>query len=314
MKLIITVDTEADNQWATGTPITMENIQVLPKFQELCQKYAFIPTYLLTYEVSDDPSAVVMFSKWQNEGRAEIGAHLHPWTNPPIFEYEKEQHLYPSSLSDADFKSKLVALTDKIEKNFGKRPTSYRAGRWGFKESHADILRQLGYKVDCSISPKINWAERKDKLSNFRGPDFRAYSPQPFYFSNGLLEVPVTILYTGIFHKEKNRLVEWFTMLPESFPKKVLQKIFFNKKWLRIFPKDKESNWINIYKSALKNNLPVLEFIIHSSELVAGESQYVKDQKTVDFVYNQLEEMFKYFKRQGLVGTTLSDFAGNFSL
>ena len=68
-----------------------------------------------------------------------------------------------------------------------------------------------------------------------------------------------------------------------------------------------------IYKSAQENNLPVLEFMIHSSELMIGGSPYSKDKKSFDFIYNQLEVMFKYFKEKDIEGITLSDFRKYFN-
>lgn len=45
---LITVDTEGDNlwQWKPGEKITTENSLFIPRFQELCEKYGLIPTYL----------------------------------------------------------------------------------------------------------------------------------------------------------------------------------------------------------------------------------------------------------------------------
>ena len=164
----------------------------------------------------------------------------------------------------------------------------------------------LGYVVDCSITPKINWSERKDKLSDTRGPDFRGCSVRPFRFPGGLLEVPMTILYAGIFRDENGWIAKRFTFMPDGFVKKVLQKLFFRRKWLRIFPQKREADWKAVYKSAVKNKLPILEFMIHSSELMAGGSPSAKDQQTVDFVFRQLEEMLKIFQKKQIGRNRLS--------
>ena len=307
MKFIITVDTEADNQWKAGEELTLKNISALPRFQALCEKYNFIPTYLITHEVADDPLAVTMLSTWQKNNKAEIGTHLHPWTNPPLVAYEQGKHLYPSSLTDEDFKNKLTVLTEKIGKNFGKRPTSYRAGRWGLGPSHAQILRDLGYVADCSVTPKVSWAG-SDKLGGGIGPDFRGESVFPYIFSNGLLEMPMTILYTGVLWSEKNTLAKKFSFFPENLIKKILNKLFFQKKWLRIFPESTTSDWVEVYNSAKKNNLPVLEFMIHSSELAPGCSPYAKTPEAVEKIYNNLEALFSFLAKQGVEGIALNTF------
>lgn len=311
MKLIITVDTEADDQWKKTNSITTKNIAFLPKFQVLCEKYGFLPTYLITYEVAENKDAVIMLKEWQSKGVAEIGAHLHPRATPPFLTANLDNSIYPFELPDKELEAKLISLTNLITENFGKKPTSYRAGRWGFDNRQAEILARLGYLVDCSITPKINWTNNIGKSKE--GPDFRLYQVQPYVLSSGLLEVPMTILFTGIINTENNRLGKLFLRLPNNLMKKIINKIFFNQKWLRIFPNSKDCDWQKIYNSAIKNKLPIVEFMIHSSELMAGGSPYAKGQVEVDFIYSQLEKMFKYFKGREVEGIGLSDFAREFN-
>ena len=107
-------------------------------------------------------------------------------------------------------------------------------------------------------------------------------------------------------------LSNFFLGLPDSFFKKVINKLFFGQKWLRVFPNSKMKDWQRIYESAKKNNLPVMEFMIHSSELMPGGSPYAKDHQSVEFVYQQIEDLFKFLKKQGLQGRTLSEFYYDF--
>ena len=309
MKFIITVDTEGDNQWAKEKKITTENLKFLPRFQKLCEKYGFIPTYLVSYEITQSTEGIKMLVEWQNQNKAEIGAHLHPWVMP---DYKGEGKVYPSELAGLDLKQQLEILTRSIEEKFGNRPTSYRAGRWGFDGRQAEILSELGYLVDCSVSPKVSWEKILGMVGGKGGPDFRFNGVNPYYVFGNLLEVPLTILFTGILKKEKNAFANFFLGLRSGFLKKILNKIFFRQKWLRIFPGSKVGDWINIYKSAKLNKLPCLEFMIHSSELMPGGSPYAKNKYAVDLIYFQLEKMFAYFRSQGLKGVSLSEFAKNY--
>jgi hypothetical protein len=43
---LITVDTEGDNLWSRPRDITVRNAEVLPRFQELCERHGLRPTYL----------------------------------------------------------------------------------------------------------------------------------------------------------------------------------------------------------------------------------------------------------------------------
>lgn len=85
MKFILTIDTEADNQWNHGCDLTVKNIKSIPRLQDLCNQYEVKPTYLITSEVSDDGYARELFKEYLNLNLAEIGAHLHSWTTPPFF-------------------------------------------------------------------------------------------------------------------------------------------------------------------------------------------------------------------------------------
>lgn len=318
MKFIITVDTEADNQWKSDE-VSLNNINFLPRFQSLCEKFSFTPSYLLSYEVLKSESAVRMLKTWQKQGRAEIGAHLHPWTTPPFDNGSliNKEHSFPCELEDKQLLLKLETLTKAIKEKFGFSPTSFRAGRWGLDHRVANYLLELGYLVDCSITPKISWQNTKGLKGGSGGPDFRQAPIFPYFLNkkninkvadNGLLEIPMTIIYTGKFIKE-GKIAFWFASLPPSFLKKVLNKFIFKMTWCRIFPESKVKDLIAVYKSAQKNNLPVLEFMIHSSELMPGGSPYAKTDLAVEHLYKKLELFFSFLKENNIKNKTLTNFA-----
>ena len=137
MKFIITIDTEGDNQWDHGRDLTVENIKYVPRFQELCRKYGISPVYLVTSEICNDALARELFTGYIKKGEAEIGAHLHSWTTPPFFNHDgfrenDPDHAFASELPYDLLNQKLSVLTRSIEDSFGKRPTSFRSGRYGF--------------------------------------------------------------------------------------------------------------------------------------------------------------------------------------
>ena len=323
MKFIITIDTEADNQWRQDGVLSLKNIYYLARLQKLCDQYNFPVTYLVTYEVANDENASFLLKKFQQESKSEIGAHLHPWSTPPNYEFEKDGkvQVFPSELDDNSLKLKLTNLTEKITEVFGQKPESFRAGRWGFDERLVKYLLYLGYKVDCSITPKISWINFKGLASGKGGPDFRLATVYPYYLSeqdicqigqSKLLEVPMTILYTGSLIREGGALAKKFVLMPNSIVKKVLNKLFFRLKWARIFPETTIYDLKEMCYCARKNNLPAIEFMIHSSELMPGGSPYAKDEKAVEKIYKNLEYFFRYLKDNKVEGITLGEFARNF--
>jgi peptidoglycan/xylan/chitin deacetylase (PgdA/CDA1 family) len=81
----------------------------------------------------------------------------------------------------------ISGATAIIEKSIGKRPTSFRAGKYGVDETTLSVLESEGYLVDTSISPNINWSKNG-------GPDWSQFHTVQPYFRKKLLEVPLTII------------------------------------------------------------------------------------------------------------------------
>ena len=48
--------------------------------------------------------------------------------------------------------------------------------------------------------------------------------------------------------------------------------------------------------------------MIHSSEFMSGGSPYFKDQKSIDKLYEDLEELMAYAKNNGFIGMTMGEF------
>jgi hypothetical protein len=126
------------------------------------------------------------------EGRAEIGAHLHPWVCPPHEEEVSRFNSYHCNLPPELERAKIETLTAAIEEGFGTRPTVFKAGRYGFGHSTARAIVDMGYEVDCSFVPHASFAADG-------GPNFHGTPDQPFWLDTGarLLEVPLTAGFIG---------------------------------------------------------------------------------------------------------------------
>ncbi len=194
-ELVIVVDTEEEFDWnrdfsraATAT----RSIPAQARAHEIYDRYNVVPTYVIDYPVATDPEAVAYLRGLVDAGKAEIGAHLHPWVTPPHDEEVSRRNSYHCNLPPALERAKLAAITDAIEAGFGARPTIFKAGRHGFGASTAAALAALGYKVDCSMVPHTSYAADG-------GPDFRRVPESPHWLdaAAGLLEVPTTVGYFG---------------------------------------------------------------------------------------------------------------------
>lgn len=310
MKLIITVDTEADNQWAQDGTVGLKNLDALPKFQSFVETHGFRPTYLASYETLAHPSLATLASL-HKEGRTEIGGHLHPWTTAPLDIIDTSVQRFPSELPAATLDAKLAALTDSLSALLGESPYSFRAGRWGFDARVAKALVVHGYKIDSSVTPGISW-ERiiRDGSAHEAIPDFSFESPSPTWkWDKELLEVPITILPSGTLGGAVGRLM--LGHAGNGFIGKAVRAVT-RPRWCRIFPETILDDLSAIYKAALRENLPALVFMIHSSELFPGASPYAKDAATVERTYTLLGEFLDFLYRRDVGAALMREFAQSF--
>lgn len=268
-KFIITIDTEGDNLWGwkEGMPLRTENVQYLPRFQELCNQYDFIPTWLCNWEMVNDDRFVSFVKKNLNEGTCSVGMHLHAWNTPPEFDtlprHEKAGLPYLIEYPKEIMREKIVRMTDIIEKKIGIRPVVHRAGRWAMNDDYFELLAECGYIADCSITPYINWKTSWGQTPGFEGPD---YSNEEVRISKrkNVTEIPVTTLW-------------------DDERKKAL--------WLRPNRKnlDEMLRLIEFYQNS---ELEYLMFMLHSSELMPGGSPTFQTEGGIEILYEHLNIIF----------------------
>lgn len=305
---IITIDTEGDNLWREGCdyPITTQNAFYLTRFQRLCEKYGFIPTWLTNYEMIKDRNFVEAFKPRAISGKCEIGMHLHAWNNPPVddsVQIKGSSHIghpfliqYPESA----MRQKIEYITNLIHKEIGISPTSHRAGRWMINDAYLQILDELGYIVDTTVTPGINWAKiMKNDIACDYTNEKRKTSMR--YKGTNLLEVPVSIRTCHLLNFDFSKGVKWNL--------KVIKRFITGKDcWLR-----PTGNNLNEMKAVVNSALNGIEdyamFMIHSSELMPEGSPTFKDSDSIEKLYNDLDKLFDYLKQKGFVGISLSNYA-----
>jgi hypothetical protein len=317
LKFILTIDTEADNQWNHGIPLTTRNIRNIPRFQELSEKYSIKPTYLVTSEICEDPYSKNIFNSYLKKRTIEIGAHLHVWTTPPFEDFDglrfnDKYHAFASELNKCLLDKKIEKLTSQIKENFGIQPKSFRSGRFGFDSTCADLLVKYGYLVDSSVTPNINWSQHKGLPNGKGGPNFVGFPNKHNYLiSEGkkLLEVPVTILPTKWPFTFNQNALELYINSEDSLLKKIFRRMVFGEQpvWLRPYP------WIdikilkNIVSRAQKGSLEFITMMFHSSEIMEGCSPYRKNKKEIEIFFSLLDKFFIFLNEQNIESIFLSD-------
>lgn len=300
MKFIITVDTEADDQWAQRGTATLDNLGALPRFQAFMRERGVPPTYLASYETIGHP-ALAELAAAHRRGEAEVGGHLHPWTTPPLSGDDGTQR-FPLELPDEELDGKLGSLTKALTDLLGETPRSFRAGRWGADLRVLRAVARHGYRVDSSVTPGIRWASIVRDADKHHGfPDFSEQSAASYLVpETELLEVPMSVLRTGFipaagkFHQSPGILGR-------------VARALSRPRWCRIFPHTTARDLEAVYQAARRQGLPALVFMIHSSELVVGKSPYVTSAESLERVYRTLDFFLQFLKREGVQFSRLCD-------
>ena len=320
MNFILTIDTEGDNQWDHGRELTVENIKFVPRFQDLCEKYLVKPTYLVTSEVCEDNFAKEIFKDYLSNDKAEVGTHLHSWTTPPFhdkdgYRYNDVNHAFATELPEDLLIEKVKNLTNQIETSFGKRPLSFRSGRYGFNENLARVLADNSYLVDSSVTPYTSWSVHHGIPGGKGGTDFIDKTPFPYKyeFPNGsLLEIPITILPTRFPLNRYNTIArQYFRRVDNSLFLRVFRKLLFSKQplWLRPHLGMDISLFNELLFESINVNLPYIVMMFHSSELMPGSSIYRTDNGSIEKLYDLLKSFFVLLNDKKIVSVTLSEAA-----
>lgn len=307
-RLAIVVDTEEEFDWSK--PFSRDNVgtrSVLAQSgaQEVYERFGIVPTYVIVYPVATDPEAAGFLRKLRREGKAEIGAHLHPWVTPPLEEQVTNRNSYHCNLAPDLERRKIEQLTAAIEASFGERPTIFKAGRHGFGANTRKVLAELGYKVDCSYVPFTDF-------SRDEGPDYRGVPHQPFWLDaeRELLEIPVTTGYFGALPRFGAR-AQWL------FDNRNAQRLrapgLLSKAGIvtrsRLTPEGvPAAEQCALLEALVEQGNSIFTLVYHSSSLAPGHTPYVRSQDDLAGFLGSIETVLAFFRdRLGGRFTTLSE-------
>lgn len=306
---IITIDTEGDNLWENHNLISTKNTHYLPRFQALCEKYAFKPVYLTNYEMAVDDDYVAFARDVIARGTGEVGMHLHAWNSPPLdpltdddWRYKPYLIEYPAGL----IRSKVEFMTRLLEDTFQTKMLSHRAGRWAFNEYYAALLIEFGYAVDCSVTPKVNWQFSPGNPEGKGGTNYRDFPSHAYFMdekniaragTSSLLEVPMTIQYkhSGLMNSLKS-----------GYDRLRGKRRSPSVNWLRPSGGNVES-MKRVVRQSLDEGHDYVEFMLHSSEFMPGGSPTFATEQHIERLYQDLEQLFSWLSER-TVGKTLAEY------
>jgi hypothetical protein len=295
--LSVVIHTEEEFDWSqpgfdrNATGVT--HMRHIDRVQDLFDAYGIVPTYVVDYAIADQEQGWRPLQRFAAEGRALIGAHLHPWVSPPYTEELSRRHSYPGNLPRDLEHDKLSRLTDRITGSIGTRPTVYLAGRYGNGPNSADILEELGYEIDVSVNVPMDF-------SADGGPDYSASTNHPFWFGSrrrllglcysgaflGWLPAGKRLAYRLSSHEaiswarlpgvlSRLRAVDRIGLSPEGFTNAELRRLTL---------------------SLLADGFRVFVFYFHSPSVQPGCTPYVRDERDLRSFLANCRDYFAFFR------------------
>lgn len=293
--LMVLIDTEESFDWSQ--PLARENTDVSAmRAQEqahrIFDKFGIKPVYVADYPVVSQQDGIEPLRDLLADGKCVIGAHLHPWVNPPFDEQVCSANSYPGNLPATLEKEKLRRLTDMIEQSFGHRPVVYKAGRYGAGFNTGATLDDLGYEIDTSV---LAWSD----LRGDEGPDFSRCDSAPYWFGENrrMLEIPMTVGYVGAL---RSAGPGFHAMLRSSLGMKLHIPGIFSRAGLfdRIVLTPEgitSSEHRKLTRALLASGQRVFSFTYHSPSLSPGNTPYVQSNADLRGFLDKFERYFEFF-------------------
>lgn len=298
--LCISIDCECDKGpgWRTRRPLSFDGVTtgMRDRLQPLFRRHHAKPTYLLSAEIMRDERA--LDSVRSLEGNAELGTHLHgEFAEPGAFE-PTITSAFQCNYDRETERRKLQYLTELFRGTIGEPPRSFRAGRFGIGRNSLGLLQDLGYSVDSSVTPGVDWRRAGAPEASFRSAPTQPYwpvmdRPDCAAPSRGdLLEIPVTIR-------------------PSIMSRIPLAGHWAQPRWLRP-TRCSLSQLIEIATDEIEcardpNRPVVLNCMFHNVEVVPGTSPYARNESEARAILNRLGGLLAFAESAGFRTIGLGD-------
>ena len=302
---LLSVDTEEEWDWEGPFPektISVENIGAIPHFQDFLNELGVKPSYFIDYAVVGDPaSRRILQDVFRDNPHVEVCAHLHPWVNPPVVPVTTEAMSHIVNLPIEIVEQQLICLTETLETHFGRRPTSFRSGRWGVNGAILRALSKLGYRVDSSVCPYY-------ETEHFSCAHNSAAVYWPDYVSTDRPGVQRDILEVPVGAGFNRRNFRWFSRVHRQLQKKpwsylhpigilwqtrLLRKLYLSPEL------SSEVDLLALAKNMVADGFCTMHMYLHSSSLLPGASSYVTDDAQKQLLLQKIRSVVRFLETQG---------------
>ncbi|HKY82993.1 MAG TPA: polysaccharide deacetylase family protein [Sphingobium sp.] len=305
-RFMLFVDTEEEFDWNAPFSRTGHGVTALAgmaRGQDYFAAAGVKPVYVTDYPVIDSDAAAAMMARWLADGAADIGAHLHPWVNPPHVEEVTAANSYVGFLPEPVERAKLEALCQRIEDRFGRRPIAYRAGRYGVGPNSARLLEEAGFRLDSSVRSRFDYSPQQ-------GPDFRGLPLGPYWAgpSRTLVELPLSTAFSGLLRTGGERLYRIAQRMGPAAGaiarSGLLSRVPLTPEGVPL----REA--IRAIDALLEEGVRVLNFSFHSPTLEPGHTPYARDEKDRTAFYCWWDGVLEHLARRDVHAASLDQLLG----
>lgn len=302
-RFIVSVDTEEEFDWDAPFNRASQNVTVgdaMRRVQDFFSSAGVRPLYLTDYPVISDPRVGPMLAEWQAMGAADVGAHCHPWVNPPHEEHVSTRNSFAGNLPEALEREKLSLLRDRIAEVTGRAPLSFRAGRYGVGPNTARILGDLGFRIDTSVRSRFDYSAQG-------GPDFSGLPIRPWRAGPGkaLIELPLSTAYAGMLRGMGDALLPVVSrggpMAGALSRTRLFQRIPLSPEGVG------EEQAMRAIDALLEDDVRLLMFSFHSPTLAPGHTPYVRDAADLVRFYRWWDVVLDHLALRGVMATGQDD-------
>lgn len=292
--LFVVVDTEAEFNWGEHFDRdhdTIEAMAAIERGQAIFDRYGVRPIYVVDYPVASKAAGFGPLRDIYDRGGCEIGAHLHPWTNPPFEEVVSVKNSFQGNLP-LDLESrKLAILLEEIRTNLRLMPRFFKAGRYGVGPNTMQLIADQGVLVDFSIMPGRN-------LSLQGGPDFRDFSATQYsLFGGRLVSMPMTRGPIGLLSSRFGRLsryLESHTVRSMRIPGMLARLGLLET--VTLTPEGvPAAKQIALIQTMISQRRRCFVLHYHSPSLAAGFTPYAQTQEGADKIVRRLDAVCRFF-------------------
>lgn len=192
-RFTVFVDTEEEFDWSSAFSRASNETTAIAALPDATRRFNDLgvkPVYLCDYPVVSTQYSGEIIRDLFVQKRCELGAHLHPWVNPPHVETVSSRNSFTGNLPPELQREKLHELTSAITGLIGTSPTVFRAGRYGLGTETMRHLAEAGYQLDTSVRPLFDY-------SSEHGPNYLDCPSWPWKTPEGIFELPLTTAWTG---------------------------------------------------------------------------------------------------------------------